>query len=76
MLDSMTKGGSCCAGYPLDKVLSVFPTKSLAGMPLVGAGFVPPVSAKAVAHAAVTAVSDPTIEAGAMDVWQIKRYER
>ena len=56
-------------------MLSVFPTKSLAGMPLVGAGFVPPVSAKAVARAAVTAVTDPSVQAGAMDVWQIKRYE-
>lgn len=53
----------------------MFPTKSLAGMPLLGAGFVPPVSAVAVARAAVTAVTDPAVEAGAMDVWQIKKYE-
>ncbi|CAL8467766.1 g7304 [Coccomyxa elongata] len=62
-------------GYPLDKVLGVLPTKSLAGIPLVGAGFVPPVSARAVAKAAVTATTDPAVEAGILDVWQIKNYE-
>ena len=69
------KSCHACAGFPLDKVLSIFPTKSLAGVPLVGAGFVPPVSAVAVARAAVTAVTDPSVEAGTMDVWQIKKYE-
>jgi hypothetical protein len=63
------------AGYPLDKVLGILPTKSLAGVPLLGAGFVPPVSVAAVAKAAVTAATDPSVEAGILDVWQIKAYE-
>lgn len=53
----------------------MLPTKSLVGVPLLGAGFVPPVSVNAVAKAAVTATTDPTIEAGILDVWQIKAYE-
>ena len=53
----------------------MLPTKSLAGIPLVGAGFVPPVSAMAVAKAAVTATTDPAVEAGILDVWQLKKYE-
>lgn len=43
----------------------------------MGAGFVPPVSVKAVAKAAVAAATDPAVPAGIMDVWTIKRdYER
>jgi hypothetical protein len=63
------------AGVPLDKVLSFLPTKSLASVPLVGAGFVPPISVDAVARAAVTAATDPAVPAGIMDVWQLQSYE-
>lgn len=70
--DKLTLWG---AGYPLDKVLGLLPTKSLAGVPLLGLGFVPPVSAVAVARAAVSAATDPSIPAGALDVWQIKAFE-
>lgn len=63
------------AGYPLDKVLGVLPTKSLAGVPLLGLGFVPPVSATAVGRAAVAAATDPSVAPGLMDVWQLKSYE-
>jgi hypothetical protein len=78
LLSCSTLGMSCSfphAGYPLDKVLGLLPTKSLAGVPLLGAGFVPPVSAAAVARAAVSAATDPAIPAGVLDVWQIKAYE-
>ncbi len=64
-----------CAGYPLDKVLGILPTKSLAGVPLLGLGFVPPVSATVVGRAAVAAATDPSVPAGIMDVWQLKSYE-
>jgi hypothetical protein len=62
------------AGSPLERVLSFFPTKTLAGIPLVGAGFVPPVSVEAMARAAVSAATDPSVPAGIMDVWQIEAY--
>ena len=58
------------AGYPLDKVLGVLPAKSLAGVPVLGLGFVPPISASAVGRAAVAAASDPSIPAGVLDIWQ------
>ena len=61
----------------MSKALELVPAKSLAGIPLMGAGFVPPVSVKAVAKAAVAAATDPSVPAGIMDVWTIKRdYER
>ncbi|KAK9825306.1 hypothetical protein WJX74_007732 [Apatococcus lobatus] len=64
-------------GSPLSKALELVPAKSLAGIPLMGAGFVPPVSVKAVAKAAVAAATDPAVPAGVMDVWTIKQdYER
>jgi hypothetical protein len=58
-------------GKPLESVLSFLPTQSLAGIPLAGAAFVPPVSAQKVAKAAVSAATDPSIPAGVMDVWKI-----
>ena len=63
------------AGYPLDKVLGVLPAKSLAGVPVLGLGFVPPISASAVGRAAVAAATDPSIPAGVLDIWQMKSYE-
>ena len=63
------------AGYPLDKVLGVLPAKSLAGVPVLGLGFVPPISASAVGRAAVAAATDPSIPAGILDIWQMKSYE-
>ena len=38
------------AGVPLDLVLSLLPTKSLANAPLIGAGLVPPVSVQVRSH--------------------------
>ena len=63
------------AGYPLDKVLGVLPAKSLAGVPVLGLGFVPPISASAVGRAAVAAATDPSVPAGVLDIWQMKSYE-
>ena len=48
MIDSPQRHPS---GYPLEKVTDLLP--SLASAPLVGTAFVPPVSAEAVARAAV-----------------------
>ncbi|KAK9828046.1 hypothetical protein WJX81_004543 [Elliptochloris bilobata] len=62
-------------GVPLDRVLGLFPTKSLANTPLLGPFFVPPVSVQAVAKAAVAAATDPAVPSGVMDVWDIKQYE-
>ncbi|KAI8106752.1 hypothetical protein M9434_001406 [Picochlorum sp. BPE23] len=61
-------------GVPLAAALKVLPSKSLAGMPIIGAAFVPPVSVDAVSKAAVTAVVDPQVPAGIMDVWDIQKY--
>jgi hypothetical protein len=63
------------AGVPLQKLLGALPTQSLASLPLVGAGFVPPVSVDAVARAIVAAATDPSVPGGVMDVWQIEKYE-
>jgi hypothetical protein len=60
------------SGSPLDRALSFLPTKTLAALPLAGAAFVPPVSARAVGRAAVAAATDPDVPAGAMSVWDIK----
>jgi uncharacterized protein YbjT (DUF2867 family) len=60
-------------GLPLEKVLSVLPAQRLAGLPLVGAAAVPPVSAQAVGRAAVAAATDPSVPAGIMDVYTIAK---
>eukprot|EP00889_Picochlorum_renovo_P006146 jgi/Picre1/33176/NNA_008501.t1 len=62
------------SGVPLAAALKVLPSKSLAGMPIIGAAFVPPVSVDAVSKAAVTAVVDPQVPGGIMDVWDIQKY--
>ena len=62
-------------GAPLETVLSVLPTQSLAKVPLAGAAFVPPVSALAVGKAAVVAATDSSVPAGAMSVWDIAAYK-
>lgn len=62
-------------GIPLEAALKVLPSKSLAGMPIIGAAFVPPVSVDAVSKAAVAAAVDPQVPAGIMDVWEIQKYK-
>ncbi|PSC68148.1 NAD dependent epimerase dehydratase family [Micractinium conductrix] len=61
-------------GAPLKAALSILPTRSLANIPIVGAGFVPPVSVEAVGKAAASAALDPSIPPGTMDVWQIGKF--
>lgn len=55
----------------LDKVPAA---KQLAGLPLVGAAFTPPISVQAVARAAVRAATDPSVPAGAMEVWDMQQF--
>ena len=50
------------SGYPVEKVTDVLP--GLASMPLIGAAFVPPVPAEAVARAAVQVRGD-----GGLGLW-------
>lgn len=60
-------------GAPLESVLALAPTQSLAAIPLAGAAFVPPVNVKKVAKAAVAAATDPSVPSGPMDVWAIAK---
>ena len=60
-------------GAPLDRALSLLPTQSLASIPLAGGAFVPPVSVRAIARAAVAAATDASVPPGPMDVWTIKQ---
>lgn len=57
------------------QVLKFLPTRRLASLPIIGAAFAPPVSVDAVAKAAVTAVLDPAVPPGPMDVWEIAKYK-
>lgn len=43
-------------------------------VPVAGALFLPPVSVKAVARAALAAATDEAVPSGVMDVWAISRY--
>lgn len=56
------------------QMLRALPTRNLSAVPIVGAAFVPPISVDAVAKAAVTAVVDPAVPPGPMDVWTIAKY--
>ena len=50
--------------------------KSLASPPFVSLGAAPPVAVSATAKALVTAVTDPSIPPGIIDLWQLKQtYE-
>lgn len=55
----------------LPQALKLLPTKNLAGVPIVGAAFVPPLPVDAVGRAAASAVLDPSVPPGIMDVWTI-----
>lgn len=61
-------------GNPMQRMLEALPNKSLAAVPLAGALFVPPISAETLARAAVTAATDPSVPAGAMDRWAMDAY--
>jgi hypothetical protein len=58
--------------YP--QALKLLPAQSLSNIPIVGAAFVPPVSVDAVGKAAATAVLDPSVPPGVMDVFAIQKY--
>ena len=62
-------------GAPLESVLNMMPSKSLASVPLAGAAFVPPVNVRSVAKAAVAAATDPSVPGGTMSVWDIASYK-
>ena len=57
-----------------EAVIKRLPSKSLSSTPIVGALFVPPVSVDAVGKAAASAVLDPAVSPGVMDVWEIQKY--
>ena len=61
-------------GMPLEAVMKRLPSKSLSSTPIIGAMFVPPVNVDAVGKAAASAVLDPTVPPGIMDVWEIQKY--
>ena len=56
-------------------MLGVLPSRRLADVPILGAGFVPPVPVGAVARAAAAAVLDPGTPPGVMSVWDIQQYK-
>ena len=55
-------------------MLSYTPSKELAKYPGLALGFVPPVSARAVAKAAVAAATDSNVPAGTLDCWEIQKF--
>lgn len=62
---------------PVDLLLKKLPpaqAKQLAALPVVGAGFVPPVSVEQVAKVAVAAATDSSIPGGVIDDWQIRDW--
>jgi hypothetical protein len=60
---------------PVDQLLRRLPNaRQLAGTPLAGPLFLPPVPVQAVARAAVAAATDPLVPPGVMDVWEIAKY--
>lgn len=61
-------------GAPLAAALKLVPTRSLAGIPIIGAAFVPPTSVDTVGKAAAHAVLDDDVPAGVMDVWEMAKF--
>jgi hypothetical protein len=62
---------------PVDLLLKKLPpaqAKQLAALPVIGAGFVPPVSVGQVAKVAVAAATDSSIAGGVIDDWQIRDW--
>lgn len=60
-------------GSPIQKMLKFLPNERLSEIPIIGAGFVPPISVDVIANAAISAAFDTSIE-GIMDVWEIAKY--
>jgi nucleoside-diphosphate-sugar epimerase len=61
-------------GAPLAAALKLVPTRSLAGIPIIGAAFVPPTSVDTVGKAAAHAVLDDDLPGGVMDVWSMSKF--
>eukprot|EP00879_Flechtneria_rotunda_P003521 GHRR01003752.1.p2 GENE.GHRR01003752.1~~GHRR01003752.1.p2 ORF type:complete len:312 (+),score=90.77 GHRR01003752.1:229-1164(+) len=60
---------------PVEYLIKQIPNaRTLAGLPIIGAGFIPPVHVDQVAKAAVAAATDPTIPAGVIDNWRIAEW--
>ncbi|GBF87375.1 hypothetical protein Rsub_00086 [Raphidocelis subcapitata] len=60
---------------PVEQLLKRVPNaRQLADTPLAGALFLPPVSVRAVARAAVAAATDDSVPPGVMNVWDIEKY--
>lgn len=60
---------------PLEALVARVPNaRALSSTPLAGPLFLPPVSVKAVARAAVAAATDDAVAPGVMDVWEIQKY--
>ena len=51
------------------------PTREIAKYPLLSLGFIPPVSVKTVAKAAVAAATDSIVPPGILDVWAIQKFD-
>jgi len=61
---------------PVEYALKHIPNaKQLSSLPVVGAGFLPPVSVDQVAKVAVAAATDPTMPAGIWDDWKISEWK-
>lgn len=62
---------------PIDLLLKKLPpaqARQLAALPVVGAGFVPPVSVEQVAKVAVAAATDASVPGGVIDDFQIRDW--
>jgi hypothetical protein len=60
---------------PVEALLKRVPNaRALADTPIAGPLFLPPVSVRAVARAALAAATDDTVPSGVMDVWAIEKY--
>lgn len=62
---------------PVDLLLKKLPpaqARQLAALPVVGAGFVPPVAVEQVAKVAVAAATDASVPGGVIDDWQIRDW--
>lgn len=57
------------------QVLEHLPTTALAGLPLAGAAFVPPVSVEKLARIAALAVTDSSMPPGVLDPWQLQKFD-
>jgi hypothetical protein len=63
---------------PVETLLKKLPpaqARALAALPVIGAGFVPPVSVAQVARVAVAAATDASVPGGVIDDWAISEWK-